>query len=578
MMGHNSEDSRIGTVLNDRYRIIERIGAGGMAVVYRGERLELGRPVAIKFLQEVMLQYPKFIGRFESEAKAMSKLAHPYCVSVIDFGVEGAPYIVMDFVVGKTLKAILREERLAVPRAMGLTRQILAGISHAHSQGIIHRDIKPENIMISDAKGMGEHVRIFDFGLAKLLGNSPAGIKMSSPSIVAGTPNYMAPEQSRGIVVDERADLYAIGIILFEILTGEKPFIHDDFVEVVRMHRDAPRPTLTERTEDREFSPELEDLIAKAMATDPEERFQTADEFIEALNATPEGSEAVEAPPVTGEVLTEKQAIGKTFSDVPTMYMDSGSMLLDIKKRVKKMKVGLPVAAVLVLLLGVLGYALFSGDDDGDAAALSDAERARNEANEKSIAAEEAARKAAEAKDAAEAAKKAAEAAEQAAKQIAASEKDGEGPSEDERESKDLSLAAVDATPVESIKDVRELISAGKTDAAIAGLRKLRKQTPQNGYYVLMLANLYFDKGWWGDALEHYRAAVRISPAYRSRGDINKNLIAMLSGKRIYRKASQVIQNNLGRHALPHLRRAAKRDKSPIVRRRAAQLVKKISH
>jgi predicted Zn-dependent protease len=136
----------------------------------------------------------------------------------------------------------------------------------------------------------------------------------------------------------------------------------------------------------------------------------------------------------------------------------------------------------------------------------------------------------------------------------------------------------VDATPVESIKDVRELISAGKTDAAIAGLRKLRKQTPQNGYYVLMLANLYFDKGWWGDALEHYRAAVRISPAYRSRGDINKNLIAMLSGKRIYRKASQVIQNNLGRHALPHLRRAAKRDKSPIVRRRAAQLVKKISH
>ena len=231
----NTDDTRIGTVLNGRYRIIERIGTGGMAVVYRGERVELGRPVAIKFLQEVILHYPKFIGRFEGEAKAMSKLSHPYCVSVMDFGVDGAPYIVMDYVEGKTLKDVLESETVAPARAIKIVRQVLAGIAHAHSHGIIHRDLKPGNVLLQNMVGVGESVRIFDFGLAKLT-DAASGANMSI-SLMAGTPNYMSPEQSRGKKVDERTDLYAIGVMLFELLSGEKPFSHEDYLEVVRMHR-----------------------------------------------------------------------------------------------------------------------------------------------------------------------------------------------------------------------------------------------------------------------------------------------------------------------------------------------------
>ncbi len=563
MIEMNSEDPRIGTVLNARYKIIERIGAGGMAVVYRGERLELGRPVAIKFLQEVMLQYPKFIGRFEAEAKAMSKLTHPYCVSVIDFGVEGAPYIVMDFVKGKTLKALLKEERISVPRAISLARQILAGISHAHAHGIIHRDMKPENVMLSEAVGMGEHVRIFDFGLAKLLDGG--GIKLSSPSIIAGTPNYMASEQSRGKVVDERADLYSIGIILFEMLAGEKPFISDDFVEVVRMHRDAPRPSLTERTDDQSFSPELEELIAKAMARNPRHRFQTADEMVKALNATPEGSETKEVGPTEAD--TSASTIGKTFSEVPTMYMESGSMLLNLKRRLKTNRIALPALGLALLVALVGGYTLFSNTDGDEALS-----REKPSSAVKRTAAAESGGTKGPAKKTRETEKN----GKTPVKQVAPPETGNKAGSSEDKGADDASPVRTE-TPVRSIKDVRILIDEGRTDEAINGLRKLRKDTPKNAYIVLLLANLFFEKTWWGDALEHYRAAVRMSPAYRSRQDVNKNLIAMLGGKKIYRKAAMVIQNDLGRHALPHLRRAAKRDKSPMIRKRAGQLVKKIS-
>jgi len=149
--------------------------------------------------------------------------------------VDGAPYIVMDYVEGKTLRDILESERVAPSRAIRIIRQILAGIAHAHSHGIVHRDLKPGNVILQNLVGVGESVRIFDFGLAKLT-DASSGANMSM-SLMAGTPNYMSPEQSRGTKVDERTDLYAIGVMLFELLSGEKPFSHEDYLEVVRMHR-----------------------------------------------------------------------------------------------------------------------------------------------------------------------------------------------------------------------------------------------------------------------------------------------------------------------------------------------------
>jgi eukaryotic-like serine/threonine-protein kinase len=167
-MDETKADLRTGAVLNGRYRIVELLGEGGMGLVYRGERLQLGRPVAIKFLHTPYAKSAKFVARFEREARAMSQLSHPHCVSVIDFGMHDAPYIVMDYVTGVTLREALDRGPMAVPKALSIVRQVLLGLAHAHELGIVHRDIKPGNIMLASATGMDDQVRIFDFGLAKL--------------------------------------------------------------------------------------------------------------------------------------------------------------------------------------------------------------------------------------------------------------------------------------------------------------------------------------------------------------------------------------------------------------------------
>jgi len=194
-----------------------------MGVVYRGERVELGRPVAVKFLHPWIAAQQAFRARFETEARAMSRLSHPNCVSVIDFGVEGAPYLVMDYVTGPTLRKVLDGGPIAPARAIAITRQLLAGVAHAHAQGIIHRDLKPDNLILADADGLPDHVRILDFGLAKLR-DGPA---MTS-GLAIGTPSYMSPEQTGAPgEIDGRTDIYAIGVVLHEMLAGKKPFVSD---------------------------------------------------------------------------------------------------------------------------------------------------------------------------------------------------------------------------------------------------------------------------------------------------------------------------------------------------------------
>mgnify|MGYP001607971876 CR=1 FL=1 len=285
-----SDNPRPGSILEGRYKIQKRLGTGGMGVVYEGERLKLGRRVAIKFLHTAFVNDKKLLSRFEREARAMSKLAHPHCVSVIDFGIDkaqGAPYIVMDFVTGKTVRELMDQEPVVAARAVNIGRQMLAGLAHAHGQGITHRDIKPANIMLSEATGTGVHVRILDFGLAKLR-DAVSVSDQSMASMVVGTPNYMSPEQTRGETVDARSDIYSSGVVLFELLTGKKPFVAAEAFEVLRMHRDKEAPTLKTINPIGDYSPQLETAIAKALAKDPNKRFQSAVEFAAALDQVPE--------------------------------------------------------------------------------------------------------------------------------------------------------------------------------------------------------------------------------------------------------------------------------------------------
>lgn len=272
--------------MQGRYKILSRVAAGAMGVVYRGERVELGRPVAVKFLHPWVASQQAFRSRFETEARAMSRLSHPNCVSVIDFGLEGAPYLVMDFVTGSTLRELLEQGRLAPARAVGFARQLLAAMSHAHAQGIIHRDLKPENLLLSETAGLGEQLRVLDFGLAKLR-DGPA----MTAGLAVGTPSYMSPEQAGGDgEIDARTDVYAVGVLLFEMLAGRKPFVADTVAEVLVMHRDAPPPSLRKLVPEAGISRELEGVVVRAMAKLQPDRFQSAEEFAAALAAVPEAS------------------------------------------------------------------------------------------------------------------------------------------------------------------------------------------------------------------------------------------------------------------------------------------------
>ena len=280
-------DPRIGTTLDGRYQIVGELAAGGMCVVYRGERLGLGRSVAIKFLHAHMATDKAFLKRFAIEARAMAKLQHAHCAAVIDYGVAGdEPYVVMDLIGGESLRSLLDREKLPASRALGIMRQVLSGLAHAHAHGITHRDIKPDNIMVEATGSFGDQVRILDFGLAKLR-ESTSGL---TTGFVVGTPSYMAPEQTLAQPVDERTDIYACGVVLFEMLTGTKPFRADEAVEVLRMHREVPPPRLADVAADTALSDELDGALQQALAKDASHRFASAAAFATALDHVPEAA------------------------------------------------------------------------------------------------------------------------------------------------------------------------------------------------------------------------------------------------------------------------------------------------
>jgi serine/threonine-protein kinase len=279
-------DERVGSLVDGRYRVLEAMAAGSMGAVYKAERIPVGKLVAIKFLHATYANDTEFLARFERETQVMSKLAHPNCVSVVDFGVwQGAPYLVMEYVGGRTLRKIIDDHgALPAVRALGIARQIAAGLAHAHAQGITHRDVKPANIMISEEIGTGEHVRILDFGLARLRGAT--GRDATQHNVVVGTPNYMAPEQTvGGGTIDARTDIYAVGIVMFEMIAGERPFQAEDTLALLGMHRAAPIPRLADRVKQGTELPDgLQDVIEKAMAKSPEDRYQSAIELTEAID------------------------------------------------------------------------------------------------------------------------------------------------------------------------------------------------------------------------------------------------------------------------------------------------------
>ncbi|HTR51540.1 MAG TPA: serine/threonine-protein kinase [Kofleriaceae bacterium] len=275
---HDSHDLS-GVVLDGRYRVEARLAEGAMGAVYRGERVGLGREVAIKVMHAILPGELSARERFAREAELMAKLAHPHCVSVIDFGVhDDRPYLVMELVRGTSLHELIASElHLPVRRAAGIARQILAGLAHAHALGIVHRDIKPANIMVGTKEGLGDYVQILDFGLARLRESNA----QLTAGIAVGTPSYMAPEQCRGAPADARVDIYACGVVMFEMLAGRKPFVATDPIAIVKKHLTEAPPALADLLGE---PCALEPIVARALAKAPDDRFASAIEMAAAID------------------------------------------------------------------------------------------------------------------------------------------------------------------------------------------------------------------------------------------------------------------------------------------------------
>jgi serine/threonine protein kinase len=280
-----SDDPLVGRTLPGGYVILDLVGIGGMGRVYRAEQTNLGRTVAVKVIHPHLVGEENAAARFITEARAASRLNHPNSVAVIDFGKmeDGQLYLVMEFLRGKDLARVQYEEGpLAFRRIVGILRQVLAALSEAHHLGIIHRDLKPENIILEQIRTGGDFVKVVDFGLAKMRVEAVQP-NITSPGIVCGTPEYMSPEQGRGDPLDARSDLYAVGVILYQLLTGNLPFEAESPTQVVLMHiTEQPHDPRTAVPE-RQIPALLADVCLMALAKDPNHRFSNADEFAEAL-------------------------------------------------------------------------------------------------------------------------------------------------------------------------------------------------------------------------------------------------------------------------------------------------------
>ena len=356
-------------LLAGRYELIEKIGEGGMAVVYKARCRLLNRYVAIKILRPEFTKDAQFVENFKRESQAAAGLSHPNIVSIYDVGQEGNIYfIVMELVDGKPLSQVIEEKgRIEYKEAIQITRQIASALSLAHKNGIVHRDVKPHNILITSA-GVA---KLADFGIAKAVSASTI---IGGTNKVMGSVHYFSPEQARGAYVDERSDIYSLGIVMYEMLTGKVPFDGDNPISVALMHINDPMPSVN--AEVPGLPPQLDKIIQKATDKYQTNRYKTADELIEALDNiefitkvmgdsafNAPGGSAVAVDPVKAEYEAELQKRAMAEKSAEKAKTDK------TVEKAQKISTGFIIGGVAVLVVVgiiVLGFMLgwFGGNSD----------------------------------------------------------------------------------------------------------------------------------------------------------------------------------------------------------------------
>jgi len=348
-----------------QYRVTGLIGRGGMGAVYAGEHALLGRPAAIKVLLPELSQKQDIVMRFFNEARAATAIRHPGIIEIYDFGwtPEGAAFIVMEHLEGETLARRAARARFRWQAALAIARQIAGALAAAHAKGIVHRDLKPDNIFVvldPEVPG-GERIKLLDLGIAKLAGESSPTVNVTKTGAVMGTPTYMAPEQCRGVSVDHRADLYALGCIMFELCCGRPPFVGEGTGDVLAAHIHVPVPSFASLSVVVPHA--VEELIRNLLAKSPSARMPNAETLIRAIDALTSdrthatvGGSSGARPVITSPAVTTLSGAASTSGPIPIPNFA-------VRQRRRSIRIAAAAAATLTVGIVVVAVVLRGGGD-----------------------------------------------------------------------------------------------------------------------------------------------------------------------------------------------------------------------
>ena len=300
----------LGKVWGERYQILEFIGRGGMGMVFKARHLQMDRIVALKVIHRKLCQDEKQVQRFEQEARTSSKLHHPNSIRVYDYGTsdDARLFMAMEFLSGVTLGKLIQNEGPQPPeRVIHIARQIIKSLSEAHELGLVHRDLKPENIVICDIYGERDFVKVLDFGIAKAIGPSEEQMNLTQTGFICGTPRYLCPEQALGHEVDGRADLYSVGVLMYEMLTGRPPFIGENPISIVMKHVHDDPPPLTGMDKYGDEGRKITWLVERLLDKNPERRPSPGERIVEYVDGRIDESELMGRPVSVGFATTDNR-------------------------------------------------------------------------------------------------------------------------------------------------------------------------------------------------------------------------------------------------------------------------------
>ncbi len=355
----------IGKELLGQFKVIERIGRGGMGEVYKAEQPAMDRMVAIKILHSKLAQRQDLVSRFRREARAMSRLSHPNSARVFLYGhLEDSDqlYIVMEYLAGIDLARLVRRDGpLEVTRAIRIMIQVLGALEEAHSVGVIHRDLKPENILLTEQGGIRDFPKVLDFGLAKIRESKPrpGSMVLTREGMVFGTPEFMSPEQARGETLDARSDIYSVALIFYELVTGQLPFPRSKPMEYISHHINTAPTPISEKDPKIALPKALDPIILRALEKNRDKRYASAKEFAEALRTLLPPAQQTLAnralPQSKVDPSAETQPIPK-HSRGPAPKHSSGAP----RPPASNVGKGLLIVLILIIavLLGVVGFLL----------------------------------------------------------------------------------------------------------------------------------------------------------------------------------------------------------------------------